>query len=507
MTAQPRTAAPARAAWTMFLSDRGPRLTDDLERCRLEILDLFLESPGEFVVRLDPAGRVEFVSPSLSASPGCASWTLETATGAAESTFVAAFRAQLAEVWDQVRRPPFGIRREMMLPTAHRALAVAWKFEALIQDGGVVSGAFGLGRDVSERRRTEDALRQRLAGETLPAAVSSRLMVARAQSMREVFDYALAEIGRSMEADFVSMHELAADHATVDLGRVWRRDRREVEATDLLTTLADLDWLRPRLEAGEIVAMEDVGDLPADAEAESRLCEGLGLRSFVVAPFLFDGVLVGLVTLSTIAASCTREEKELRLLRILADQITSQVLWLWEQVDLAAVSDCFLSFGPAYESNLEAICAALGRVSGAAFTQYDRRRGEDLITVVSWNASDDLPRATAATGRVCADVITEGGDDARDRRSAGHGVRAHQADREEVSPADVLRLPSKGRRPDRRVSERRLRHPRHTAVEPARAAPRPREGCRRRGPPPRPRPARVGHGAHGRQPVWRDEHA
>src|SRR5450756_2856452 len=34
-------------------------------------------------------------------------------------------------------------------------LAVAWKFEALIEDGGVVRGVFGLGRDVSERRRAE----------------------------------------------------------------------------------------------------------------------------------------------------------------------------------------------------------------------------------------------------------------------------------------------------------------------------------------------------------------
>ena len=75
------------------------------------------------------------------------------------------------------------------------------------------------------------------------------------------------------------------------------------------------------------------------------------------------------------------------------------------------MSDGFLSFGPDYESNLAAICAALGCVSGASFVLYNRRRGADLLTVASWNAPVDLPAVTVASGRACADVIARGGDD------------------------------------------------------------------------------------------------
>jgi len=234
-------AGAALAAWTVFFSDCSLRLPDEVERRRREIFELLLESPGEFVVKLDADGRVEFVSPSLCAALGCAAETVYGRPLDDDHSFAAAYRAQLAGVWEELARAPFSVQREMALQTPDGELAVAWKFEALIEDGGVVRGVFGLGRDVSERRRAEDALRRQLDLDTMLAAISSRLMSARAADVREVFDYALAEVGLSTGADNVSMHELAPDRVTVARGRVWRRSGGRVEASEALATLADLD--------------------------------------------------------------------------------------------------------------------------------------------------------------------------------------------------------------------------------------------------------------------------
>ena len=110
---------------------------------------------------------------------------------------------------------------------------------------------------------------------------------------------------------------------------------------------------------------------------------------------------------------------------MLADQVTSELLWYWDETNLAAVSDCFLSFGPDYERNIEAVCAAAGRVSGASFVLYHRRRGGDLVTTASWNAPADLPQVTAGTGRVCEDVMAGGGDDLRVITDLQDTVYAH----------------------------------------------------------------------------------
>ena len=202
-------------------------------------------------------------------------------------------------MWDEVSRAPFVGEREMTLQTSHGELVVAWKFEALIEDRGVVRGVFGLGHDVTERRRAENALRRRLDLETMLASVSTRLSAARTPDMREVFDYTLAELGRKTGVDTVSMFELAADGVTVTRGRAWRRDGDRVEEDASLTTLAGLDWLSGRLRAPGIVTVADVSELPPEAEAERRLWQDLRLRSIILTPLVFDAVVVGVMTLST----------------------------------------------------------------------------------------------------------------------------------------------------------------------------------------------------------------
>ena len=53
------------AAWALFVLDQRPGAQEVDEHRRGAILDLLLESPREFVVQLDPDGRLRYLSPSL----------------------------------------------------------------------------------------------------------------------------------------------------------------------------------------------------------------------------------------------------------------------------------------------------------------------------------------------------------------------------------------------------------------------------------------------------------
>ena len=412
------------AAWTLFVSDCSPVQPDEAERRRQETLELLLESPGAYVVKLGDDGRVEFVSPALAAVLGR---SVEALLGRLldEEGVAAAHLGQLAGVWDEISRPPFVGEREMTLPTPRGELVVAWKFEALIEDRGVVRGVFGLGHDVTERRRAEDALRRRLDLETMLASVSSRLSAARASDVREVFDYALSELGRKTGVDSVGLFELAADGVTVSRGRLWRRDVDTVAADASLTTLAGLDWLLARLQTQDVLTLADISELPAEAAAERRLWHDLGLRSLTLMPLVSDAVVVGVMILGTTAGRRSWDVEDLRLLRVFADQVTSELLWYWDELNLAAVSDCLLSFDPDYERNIEAVCAAAGRMTGASFVLYERRRGGDLVTTASWNAPADLPQVTKCAGQVCEDVMAGDGADLRVITDLQDTVYAH----------------------------------------------------------------------------------
>ena len=74
------------------------------------------------------------------------------------------------------------------------------------------------------------------------------------------------------------------------------------------------------------------------------------------------------------------------------------------------MSDRFLSLGPDDQGNLEAICAALGHVSGASFVLCDRRRHEDLLAVadvIEAMSSQRPYRAALGTGAALEEI--EGG--------------------------------------------------------------------------------------------------
>ena len=170
----------ALAGWTLFVIDQTPREGDSDERRRREILELLLESPTEFVVHLDAAGHVRFLSPALRRALGMGGMIeegrhLADAHGQAMGRgFADDFRGLL----DVLARPPFRAQREMIMATPSGERVVEWDFESLLADGGELTGVLGVGRDVTERRAAEREREQsELRLRTLVEATSQLIWV------------------------------------------------------------------------------------------------------------------------------------------------------------------------------------------------------------------------------------------------------------------------------------------------------------------------------------------
>ena len=399
------------AAWTLFVSDETPRLPAVHDRGRRETADLLLDSPGEYAVKLDAGGAVEFVSPSLCRVLGVRPADVVGRPLGSAHDAVDGMGEELDALWKKISSPPYLAEREMLLSTPGDVRTIAWTFEALLGDGGALRGVFGLGRDVTERRAAEAAARRRLQLETMLAEISSRLGAAGTADTEQALGFALSHLGEAAGLDAVAVHELTADGASVASWREWRRDHG-VTAGAPGPVLGDLPWLRSRLLGREVVAVTAVDELPAEAAAERRLWAGAGFRSVLVAPLVVDARVGGFLTLTTSTGPHAWDDDDHYVLRVAADQIAGKLVWAADARNLALVSETLLGFGPDFEGNLAALCSATGRVTGADFVLYCRRRGDEVVLAATWNAPPGFGPAVPIVGGVCHDVLVHQVDDA-----------------------------------------------------------------------------------------------
>lgn len=72
---------------------------------------------------------------------------------------------------------------------------------------------------------------------------------------------------------------------------------------------------------------------------------------------------------------------------------------------LAALKECFLSFGPDPLENINRLVALCGRLQEATCAIYNRLEKKTLHSVGMWNVSQDYPVVQDADGTLCNDLI------------------------------------------------------------------------------------------------------
>ncbi len=526
------------AAWALFVLDQRPGAQEVDEHRRGAILDLLLESPREFVVQLDPDGRLRYLSPSLRRALGVFADGAEgKPIGDLHLMGSPAFSARFPAVMESLLGPPYGAEFEMTLTTTEGDHVVDWRFQSLLSDGGTVEGIlgaghdvtehrraeaelaeselrlrtlvestnqvvwtaapggamdgptdswsrftgqteqeacgdgwtevihpddrqrvlrawatalaerevfacdyrlrradgayrwiearavplpgprepryFGVGHDITARKRAEETAQRRVELETMVASVSSRFASADFDMIPEAVDFALAETGRHLGADRVSLFLLAQDGERLDGVREWLGETGTCSDGDVSLGARRLDRMLARSPHGEALVPRGPNDLPTGAEVEPELLEGVP-GAVLAVQVLQEQTLVGVLAYEmdaterdgTAAASSRRwGDEDVSLVRLVADQLASAYLWRWDELNLRAVADGFLAFGPDAGRNLSEVCRAAAAVTGADVVLYTRRQGGRLVTETGWNIPEGLPWTTAEEGRLDAAVL------------------------------------------------------------------------------------------------------
>ena len=175
-------------------------------------------------------------------------------------------------------------------------------------------------RDVSERRKMEEALLRRLEKEHFVADFSARLITLRPDEVIQALPGLLGSVGDFMEADQTIVALLGPTGNEITEVYEWSGNGRSPFAPALLhRSPGAIPWSFARLARGENVCLFRVDDLPAEAETEQRLWGSMEIRSLLMVPILLGGILQGFLACATTGTDRMWRGEDVRLLRVLGE--------------------------------------------------------------------------------------------------------------------------------------------------------------------------------------------
>ncbi|MEA2092982.1 MAG: ATP-binding protein, partial [Pseudomonadota bacterium] len=121
---------------------------------------LLVENQTDLVVKLDPQGRFQFVSPSY-----CELFARNESDlqgSAFQEQIHAGDLERVGGEWDKLLAEPWAVQFEHRALTATGERWLGWSLSALQDTAGEVVEIVGVGRDITDRRKAEEAARQNL---------------------------------------------------------------------------------------------------------------------------------------------------------------------------------------------------------------------------------------------------------------------------------------------------------------------------------------------------------
>ncbi len=182
----------------------------------------------------------------------------------------------------------------------------------------------GSDHDITDRVRTEAALRYRSAFEALLSSISTRFISLPSDALDESIDRVLERVCDFVEADAAHIFRFSEDWTTFSMTHQWQSERIALDR-DALQDLPVADgnsWMA-KLTAGEVLAVPSVDDLPPAWAADRDRLKSAGIHSFVAVPLVYGERVVGMLGLDSSTPGREWSEDEVALLRMVGQVFTN----------------------------------------------------------------------------------------------------------------------------------------------------------------------------------------
>ena len=205
-----------------------------------------------------------------------------------------------------------------------RAIPVYLNIAAVRDEHGAVTGYVGAMSDLTERKRAEEAMRHRVALESLVTHISTRFTRLDFNRLDEDIDEALEDIGQFMAADRCYLFQFSGDGKRMTNTHEWcaagvapAGPRSQAVPADAFPWF--LDYMRHR----RVFRIPRVADLPPEAVAERAEFQARDIQSLLVVPIACGDSLVGFLGFDSVRMEKKWTEEDIGLLRAVGDVLAN----------------------------------------------------------------------------------------------------------------------------------------------------------------------------------------
>jgi PAS domain S-box-containing protein len=253
-----------------------------------------------------------------------------------------------------------------------------WAIDCQRDERGQISLFNCIARDITDRKRAEEAIHYRLELEGLVANLSTSFINLKAEEVDSGFDRALREIGEFMDVDRSYIFQFADDTKLMDNTHEWCQKGviPQIHTLKKLPTM-EFPWSITRLKRFEVVHVPRVSELPKEAAAEKSTFIEQDIKSLILVPMVYGGVLIGFVGLDSVRQQRSWDDDAIALLRIVGEMLVSALVRSRTETELRAAHDQLLADRKALEDKNIAMREVL-----ASFEDEKQKTRDQIATNV-----------------------------------------------------------------------------------------------------------------------------